>query len=410
MRTASVVLGLVAGLSLGACKSDKSPTAPTVTDPLFQAPANPVNVTVTTDAARAVTQTVTSAGGTLTTTGADGSQFTLTIPARALTDSVVVTMTPITSMAGLPSGSLAAGVQLAPDGLVLEKDATLTIVPGQPVALANQTPLGYQGSGTDLHVAMPASSGSDIQIVVQHFSGWGIGDLLAAARAALLNHFAASNEARLEAEIGRYLTEARQVALTGTSDEVPNLAALETALEAFYPLVVKPRVDAASSSCSNAVLALQTLLRYEGNRERLGLGPRPDFDQDLDTVLQAAASNCSFIATGVYGEFAISGTICKLTQAFKLRADRIPGGGGFDQNFVPSSKTDGHMSYSGTVLVEGVPIGVTGAGSYAISGLDTGAPDLVISSSDCVIVPPPVGDICNSNTVPIELKRQDHGC
>ena len=91
------------------------------TTSIFDQPANPVNITVSTDSAHAAAETITAAnGGTITATGADGTIFTLTVPANALLTDEAVTMTPISSVGGLLiSGGLVAGVQLAPEGLRL---------------------------------------------------------------------------------------------------------------------------------------------------------------------------------------------------------------------------------------------------------------------------------------------------
>ena len=61
----------------------------------------------------------TTSGATITATGADGTRYTLTIPANALLARQVIKVTPPTTIGGLPlSGGLVGAVQLAPDGLV----------------------------------------------------------------------------------------------------------------------------------------------------------------------------------------------------------------------------------------------------------------------------------------------------
>lgn len=81
---------------------------------IFDESPSPVTVTPTLDTAHAVTQIVSSAkGGTLKTTGADGSIFTLVFPAKALVTDEQITMTRLIAVSGLPlRGGLLAGVDL----------------------------------------------------------------------------------------------------------------------------------------------------------------------------------------------------------------------------------------------------------------------------------------------------------
>ena len=80
----------------------------------FPLHANPLRVGEVTDAARAVTQLVPTTGGTLRASAADGTTFTLTIPADALLSPEQITMTPVTSLAGTTM-SLLGAVQLEPE-------------------------------------------------------------------------------------------------------------------------------------------------------------------------------------------------------------------------------------------------------------------------------------------------------
>ena len=116
---------------------------------------HPTSVSVTLDGTKAATALIPVTGGTLATTGADGSVFTLTIPEKALGGDEKVTMTPLSSMTGLPfSGGLVAGVQLEPEGLQLFRMATLTIKPGEDVPIAKQVAISYHGTGDNLHMQM----------------------------------------------------------------------------------------------------------------------------------------------------------------------------------------------------------------------------------------------------------------
>lgn len=398
-----------AAIASASCGGGGDATATTggtkgTTTGVFTAAANPINVSVSTDAGHAGSKIIGPEGGTVTATGADGSKYTLVIPAQAIADSTTITLTPITSLTGAPlTNGLVAGVQMSPEGLVFEQDATLTIVPAKSVAVSNQTFLSYSGTGSDLHLAIPASLDASIQIVVQHFSGAALGDGTAADRASIGQRNSTSLEDRLDQIIAEYLTPARQAALAGTGDGVTDLPGLQAALDDYYQLVVKARVNAAGSSCANAVLALQTVLRYNGKREVLGIGLHPNYDQDIATVLDAAASMCSFKAgPATVGQFTMSGVICRLDKNFNLTMATPYGN--LVQKFIAASRTSGTESYSGTLN----ETDVNGIGTYKVSGLDRIGTTLDVSDVQCINYG--VGSQCGGANVSIPLKRQDHGC
>ena len=128
------------------------------------------------DTSRAVTETVPIGGGSLAATGADGSRFTLTIPAGALLSEESVTLTPASAIGGLPlSGGLAAAVHIEPEGLLLNRSATLTIEPALAVPRNQAVTFSYQGAGAEFFLQPPIPVAGAIQLPVMHFSGYGVG-------------------------------------------------------------------------------------------------------------------------------------------------------------------------------------------------------------------------------------------
>ncbi len=111
LRPVVVVTLLFAG-----CGSDDPATPPAPTSK------------IATDPSRAVSQTIGVEGGTLTTTAADGSGYTLEIPFGALTETETITMTPVTGIDGYPlPGGPVAGVLLRPSGLTFQAPVSLSI-------------------------------------------------------------------------------------------------------------------------------------------------------------------------------------------------------------------------------------------------------------------------------------------
>jgi hypothetical protein len=141
----------------------------------------PLEASPVPETTQAATATIGSAGGALDATAADGTQFHLVIPAQAVPDGTQVTMTPISSLGAVGSARFVAGVQLAPEGLVLIHAGTLTITPSHAVPIAGQIAYGYDGTGDDVH-QVPLAPTHAVVIPVDHFSGLGLLD--AAAQAA----------------------------------------------------------------------------------------------------------------------------------------------------------------------------------------------------------------------------------
>src|SRR5438270_782171 len=78
-------------------------------------------------------------------TGADGTRYTLTIPAGALASPETVRVAPLLAVAGLGG---VAGVSLLPAGLRLLAPATLVVAPARAVS-----GFAFRGGGAALHAA-----------------------------------------------------------------------------------------------------------------------------------------------------------------------------------------------------------------------------------------------------------------
>src|SRR4051812_38676004 len=115
--TAALVLSALLLLS---CSSggDNSPAAPEdPSDPPLPEP-HPASVTPALDPSRTASARISVSGGTLHTTGADGTRYTLTIPPNALLADTTISMTPLTGVTGLDlPGARFLGVQFEPEGL-----------------------------------------------------------------------------------------------------------------------------------------------------------------------------------------------------------------------------------------------------------------------------------------------------
>lgn len=287
----SLLLSLLAacgGGSSGGGDGTTTPTQPTVTPPTSDAKytltvsSQPLSVSVATDDPRAVTQTVAAAsGGSLSATGADGTVYTLTVPANALPADTAITMTPIASFNSLPFNgsdtSAAWGVQLAPEGMTFHAELTLHIAPpsGTTLPINQQLPFSWKGTGQAVSLAAldPASAAVDLKLL--HFSGWAIARHslgVSASLSGLRDRLGGDVEARMESALAERLAAERERAQQGQAD--PGLMSSEefAAYLALYDVqVIKPRVAAAGRSCANGRLAMETLLKVSGSLQRLGI-------------------------------------------------------------------------------------------------------------------------------------------
>lgn len=250
----------------------------------FTDPGNPLDVSLTLDAANAVTQVIALAGGEVSATGADGTRYTLTIPDGVLPGDLEISMTPISAVSGLPfSGGLGGAVLLEPSGLTFADFVTLQIEPAIPIPLEKQVLFGFEEQGEDLHLAIPVDDPGTIQIRLLHFSGAGVASGLSAERAAVMLRQADRAQARLTSRIAAMIQEQRQ-----GGSEVPESVDLTDYFSAYFDTVVLPRLKAAASESGTCAQGNEALATYFGWQTQLTL-MGVDEDESFRRALQEYA-------------------------------------------------------------------------------------------------------------------------
>lgn len=146
-------------------------------DPASPPPSPPPATVVppVVDTARTSSAAIGPEGGTLRTTAANGVEYTLTVPPRALTETVTIRMTPITDFGNpaLASG-LTGAVQFEPSGLRFASLATLRIgAVGVLPAGSRRVGFSSASDGTGMQLKRPAVANGGTEILVQHFSSAG---------------------------------------------------------------------------------------------------------------------------------------------------------------------------------------------------------------------------------------------
>lgn len=225
-------------------------------------PVEPISISVTLEQAHAVSAVIPITGGSLTTTGADGTTFTLEIPGDALVYETEITMTPA-EFSGLPAGfEPGPGVQLEPEGLSLFNFATLTITPATEIPIDRQVLFGSEANGQNLSLALPEIDSPEIEILLLHFSNYLV------ARGSL-NELALTIQGSAVVEglsnrVAELTQRERQFQkLEGRRPLAPEYwAELTRLFKEYYDSFVKGYLDRAGESCKKGSQALAIYAHY----------------------------------------------------------------------------------------------------------------------------------------------------
>lgn len=249
---------------------------------VFEIPSDPIAVSVTLEEKNIYKSVIGPDGGFLSVTGEDGTVFSLDIPAGALAVDTNIQMIPVSKIEGMPFGSAAYAVNFAPEGLSFLKYATLTIDPQEEIPVDQQLFFGYQGVGEDFALAIPEVNSSELKILIDHFSGYGVSKGLLADIEPVRQRIGGSAEKRIQSIIAEKIMAERQRILMGQEGE--NDLDLGGLFEQYDKEVVQPRLAAAGESCAAGRLALITVLGIERQRQLLGVNEGvSSFDNDLMT-------------------------------------------------------------------------------------------------------------------------------
>jgi CARDB protein len=219
----------------------------------------PLTVRMALDGARTARGTIGPAGGRLVAAGADGTVYTLSLPAGALAVATPVTMTPLASLAGSPvTGS--HGVDITPDGVHPYAPATLTIAPKAGPPAAKRAAFSFDGAGGEFHLHPSSVLNGGIALGVPRFGGYGVGLADLAARRRI----------------------AAQHAPTATIDQLSQALGVDGGVSANARDAAAPQAAVAANSAfprdQADSLALAT---YYGIQARLISGTVPEVDSAL---------------------------------------------------------------------------------------------------------------------------------
>lgn len=249
--------------------------------------SDPWKATIAIDSNRSASANMELKGGTLSATGADGTVYTLSVPADALYAATRITMTPLSSVTGLPVTGPAAGVQFGPDGTQFFKPVTLTVkLPAGSVwPIDRQIPISLEGAGNVASLAALDPTSVDPKFSLMHFSSYVVllsekGMSATLSQADVRRRFGGNEAQRLQSAMSEALALERQKQLLGTSEGGMPDGFLQLQKE-YEEKVVKLRIAQAGSSCAAAKLAMTTFLGNERQNQLLGMA---------STITSSAAS------------------------------------------------------------------------------------------------------------------------
>ncbi|MGH2895708.1 MAG: hypothetical protein ACRDPM_20910 [Solirubrobacteraceae bacterium] len=123
-----------------------------------------------------VAKTVGPSGVTLTVRQKAGA-VTLKIPPGAMAAGTAVSLSPLSAVKRVPfKHGVVGAVQIGPEGLVLQRPATLTFRPRARVPVAMQAPFSASGSGASFHLYPGRRGRTFLTVPLFHFSIYGEGE------------------------------------------------------------------------------------------------------------------------------------------------------------------------------------------------------------------------------------------
>ena len=164
-------------------QASPGPTLVTVTNPGGQGGAIAFTVLGTgpqvggQDDARARSAVVSGDGGVIATTSEGGVIFSLDVPPGAVATDTLITLTPVTSLVGLPlSGTSHFAVRMQPAGLQFDRPATLTIALPEGTDASRLFGFVFDDDGGNFEVLPARIDGTSFALPIAHFTTAGLGE------------------------------------------------------------------------------------------------------------------------------------------------------------------------------------------------------------------------------------------
>ena len=267
-RTGQRLLSTLVLVLLSACGTGGGSFTP-------DASPRPLDVSVTLDESRAVTQMVPTTGGTIEVTSEDGTLYTLMIPGDALLAETDLTVTPIAGVRGAPvEGAAPLGVHLQPEGLRFHQPVTLEVMPSGGNRQVEAASFSYSGAGKAFHGYPLALDPTSLRFDLLHFSGYVLylGSNLGAID---YEQFMPSDwESQLEHRAQELIGAERDAQVRGESGDPQFAENLEAILESYFRKEIAPLLPLIESDCEAARAYSAKVLAWTRQTHLFGLQER----------------------------------------------------------------------------------------------------------------------------------------
>ena len=255
----ALAVSITVSLLLAACSDGGGPLGLSAPEPAGSGAVTfaPV-LTITDDPATTVSAVIgADAGGSITTTAADGTVFTLTVPADALEVDTTITATAIAQVVGIDGVGTVRAVHLEPAGLQFIGVAALSITSPVPVADGRAFPFTARSDGSEPQMAMIDAAATatntntnTVTILVPHFSTYGFGDLVSDIANVVFGP-SATPAYTLQSEIAR-LVEIRRTLQHARLQTAEIDVAIQKAFNDYTDQVLIPLIEAGAATCDAA--------------------------------------------------------------------------------------------------------------------------------------------------------------
>ena len=285
----------------------------------------PASVTAQLDVELSVQGMATQNGGGLSLLDHDGTVYTLSIPANAVVEPVLISMTIVTNLIGHP---LAAAdwraVVFEPRGLEFDLPATLQVDLPEGTPMSERVSFWFASEGADFGLVPDQMSSNTVVLPVYHFCGYGSGSANGQSLAGQMRRRVADPFQRLTQKIaGEIATERRADRMPQDSSQLPVGSEARIA-QAAADLIRRQFPNHGleiSSSCGAASRALGRVGWLLGLGKTFGLksGVYVDAAEKLRSAACVGVARCDFL----YEKECNSGDPTAYSRYVKLKARHI---------------------------------------------------------------------------------------
>lgn len=301
-------------------------------------------------------------------TGRTGIRYTLTISSNAVVEPIMIRMTELRDLVGVPAqNGFFGGLLIEPSDVVLTSMAMLRIESTNDLPARDIIAYGFQPDGRDWHLLLANTDTNAVEFLIPSLGGFGFGAVTDAELAALPEPSPTAAAAARRPSLAGILEDScypeeraragqvryglgvllsnylevknKQIAQDRRNQNLPprgpltanQLQQLTESLSYHYKEWFQPHLPEAGDSCAISEARLNTLQLLSDYATRMGVAPLPWKDEAAEYACKAV-KRCKQQALDCC---IAGGTVTSLRRSFAA-ADRLGGSFGVDPKFCPS--------------------------------------------------------------------------